>query len=202
MRYLLFMLFNFISGIIFCQAHFALEGFTVYQNGDQIVLTWTMKPGNTCLGTGILRSVDGEEFREIGIITGICGSPDKAVSYTFVDSMPFSKGLSYYKLVLGILGESKEVSIRYIDFSKQKVLIFPNPGNTTLHIVFHEDPILDGVIRFYDSLGHKIFSAKITNENSFYFENLNTLHSIGNIYFTVTNQTGQIISSGNFVHSP
>lgn len=178
----------------------ALENFEVFTIENKVALRWTMKPGNTCLGIGILRSADNITFDQIGIIGGVCGSPDKAVNYTFIDSFPIAKGMSYYKLVLGLLGESHVVTYRFIDFTKQKALVSPNPMKGDGVITFASEPVEEALFCLYSAEGSLLYSGKIrhTNHIALYISESLQLKS-GTIFFSVTTLSGKIISTGSFV---
>lgn len=178
----------------------ALENFEVFTINNKVALRWTMKPGNTCLGIGILRSTDKKVFNEIGIIGGVCGSPDQAITYTFIDSFPVSDRGSYYKLILGLLGESQTIPHRFIDFTKQKALVSPNPMKGDGVITFASEPVEEALFCLYSAEGSLLYSEKIrhTNHIALYTSESLQLKS-GTIFFSVTTLSGKIISTGSFV---
>ena len=189
-----------LRSVSYSQPHPSLENFEVFTIDNKVALRWTMKPGNTCLGIGILRSVDEIAFDQIGIIGGVCGSPDKAVNYTFIDSFPVSNAPSYYKLVLGLLGESHVVPYRFIDFTKQKALVSPNPMKGHGVITFASEPVEEALFCLYTAEGALLYSGKIRHTNQI------DLHAIGywilksgTVLFSVTTLSGKIISTGSFV---
>ena len=194
--------FVHVIPISFGQGHPSLENFEVFTIENNVALRWTMKPGNTCLGIGILRSVDEIAFDQIGIIGGVCGSPDKAVNYTFIDSFPIANRMSYYKLVLGLLGESQVVPYRFFDFTKQKALVSPNPMQGNGVITFASEPVEEALFCLYTAEGSLLHSVIIRRTNQI---TLNTIESLqlksGTVFFSVTTLSGKIISTGSFVNT-
>lgn len=202
MRYLLFCLCLFSEIQAFCQiGHPALLNFTAFQFENTVVLQWTMKPGNTCFGTGILRSVDFGEFEDIGLITGICGDSDIALSYSFVDSFPVKNVTSRYKLVLGILGESQIVTIQFFDFNSSQAIVAPNPFRGHGIIYYPSSSNFAEELRLYDGNGILKLIRNINNENPIILSNLlNASCRYGQYFFSIHQADGKTISRGTFVY--
>lgn len=117
------------------QNHYLLEGFKAHTDGSRVILVWTMKKGAACTGIGILRSVDGIQFEQIGIIDEVCGSFEFAKNYTFTDEAPVPDKINYYVLQLGFTGKTEPpLELNFIDFSNKTSVVVPNPGkNVVIH---------------------------------------------------------------------
>lgn len=116
-----------------------LASFQVQPIQEEVVLNWTIKKGQTCFGTTILRSTDSIHFESIGKIEGICGDEATAASYTFIDTDPIKGAKSYYRLELGNDNPSHILTAILRDFGTQKVLIYPMPANEVMNVI-----LLDG----------------------------------------------------------
>ena len=184
------------------QVHPSIQKFEIFTVSGKVALRWTMKPGNTCLGTGILRSADDVSFDQIGIIGGVCGSPDNPVTYTFIDSFPLTDRTAYYKLVLGLLGETMAIPYRYIDFTRQKALVYPNPFNNMATVVFAQEPVDEVLVSLYAADGQLLYTETFRQTNEFSIFGQKWLNEKpGTIFFSVTAPDGKIISSGSFVYT-
>lgn len=96
------------------QVHPIVSGFSGINVRNTIRLNWTIIGGNTCNGTLIQRSSDGNTFETIGEIAGICGSPEVDVPYVFIDENPEANQTNYYRLELGSQGFTTPLKV---DFS-------------------------------------------------------------------------------------
>lgn len=129
-----------------------LSQFSGFQQGSSVQLSFTIKGGNTCLGTDIERSSDSIHFEKIGSIAGICGSSDQDESYAFTDAAPLANEVNYYRLLLGQLGYSTVIGVSYLDY-KNGLLIFPNPVTVNSTCYFPNDNRDLVVLRIHDAKG-------------------------------------------------
>ncbi|MEP7127722.1 MAG: T9SS type A sorting domain-containing protein [Chitinophagales bacterium] len=121
-----------------CAQTTVLTQFTGFQQDAIIQLSFTIKGGNTCLGTEIQRSSDSIHFATIGMIAGICGSNDKDETYTFADENPLPNQHNFYRLVLGQLGVTDHIKVFYVNYDNS-LLIFPNPVTGSSICYFEND---------------------------------------------------------------
>ncbi|MHC1776111.1 MAG: hypothetical protein AB9834_11930 [Lentimicrobium sp.] len=133
------------------QPHTLLQDFSGYQQDNQIFLRWTFRGGSLCEGTRVERSSDGLVFSQIGEISGICGSPDAAITFNFTDSFPSPNALNYYRLELGNFGYTSTLPVEFLKinengfvvlstFSGQTDILFQNlPGRTGEAIIYSSD---------------------------------------------------------------
>lgn len=117
---LLIIISIFSSTLLFSQApHPILRFFTATVTGDEVRLNWVITGGQTCSGTVIQRSVDGQFFETIGEIDGICGSPDVDVPYVFIDDDPAENQQNTYRLEMGTQGYSDVRSVEFVPLNNQ-----------------------------------------------------------------------------------
>jgi hypothetical protein len=121
------------------QADDVLKKFFAAPIDETVFLRWTISAGNSCQDTYVERSVDGIAFERIGIIGGICGSPDQAMTYEFTDSLPLINRVLYYRLELGYYGYTSPLSVEIKRLGDQGYLLAPNPFSISTRLAFKND---------------------------------------------------------------
>ncbi len=191
---------------IFGQSHYLLSSFQAEKSGNRVILNWSIKQGNSCIGINILRSNDTINFKEIGNIQGICGSPDFEQRYTFVDDKPFPNQINYYKLELGFSGQTNPpMAVECISLGEQKTKVIPNPNNG-FGTIYFDNPNNESVqILIHDSHGRYVDSYR-TQSNQIIFDltpdiiGLIAFNCNDNFYnYTILSENNQKISSGRMV---
>ena len=141
-----------------------LSSLSARQIGQSVVISFTMKSGNTCNGIEILHSTDSIQFSKIGSIPGICGSATFDISYTYVDSFPVINTDNYYKLDLNVLGQSAVLKIHVFDQSKS-LLIYPNPGGERINFYHTLNAKPSVNIRVFDLKGNLVVTMDDVRTN-------------------------------------
>ena len=118
------------------QADAVLSRFFAVQVEETVFLRWTITAGNTCEDTYIERSSDGISYERIGLIGGICGSPDQAMTYEFTDTMPYYNRITYYRLELGYFGYSSPQKVEILRYNKDGIFLGPNPFDDQARLAF------------------------------------------------------------------
>jgi hypothetical protein len=142
-----------------------LEKFNANVVGDQMLLSWRIKAGNTCNGIEVYRSTDSLNFEWLGNVEGICGNLSFPVDYEFVDTEPVPNAINYYRLNLGGSGFSNVISAWYYDFSEQEYLLTPNPVEETAVLRFRNDAGLEVELTIYDLMGNMIVKEATNTDN-------------------------------------
>ncbi len=175
----------------------ALSQFTLSANDGKVIIEWTIARGNTCQGVGIFRSADSIQFEQIGEISGICGSNETSISYSFVDEQPIANAINYYKLSLGFLGESQILDIHVIVFDGTNFQIRPNPIRDLGQIVFKNDQNVPHDLVVYQDDGRLLFTQQ---GNQDFFQLDLRAYPAGVYRFVIRHkQSGHITSSGNIL---
>lgn len=136
--------------------HYNLSDFFVYQKDNKVKLQWTFKAGETCNGINIERSGSNKNFEKIGLISGICGAPDREVTYRFVDSFPLKNQINYYRLELGSQGYSSPVSIETRLYGDDSYIIKRGNGVSQTTILFNNNNNSRYIFRIFDTQGNLI----------------------------------------------
>ncbi|MDB5283749.1 MAG: C-terminal target protein, partial [Bacteroidota bacterium] len=110
------------------------------------------------------KSVDGNEFTEVGRIDG-AGNSTSLLNYSMVDNSPFT-GLSYYRLrqtdFNGKFSLSNTVSVNIAGTSEPSVVMYPNPAHDQVSIrVSNMTAPLE--LSVFDIEGRQVMNKKITD---------------------------------------
>jgi hypothetical protein len=119
------------------QVHPIVSGFSGINVRNTIRLNWTIIGGNTCNGTLIQRSPDGNSFETIGEIAGICGSPEVDVPYVFIDENPEANQTNYYRLELGSQGFTTPLKVDFFPLNDAGYSLILDKHNSEATIYFN-----------------------------------------------------------------
>ncbi len=122
---------------LWSQDHPILNYFTTNLSDGKVLLSWEIKGGNQCNGIKVFRSTDSLNFSQIGDIAGICGSPDFAQGYTFVDDSPEENAVNYYKIELGGQGFASSSGVHYVKLLEDGYKVYPNPITDQSRLYFN-----------------------------------------------------------------
>jgi len=159
---------------------------------DGVLVNFTIFKGITCTGVQIERSTDNVNFTEIHEFAGVCGAINTEESYTFLDENPISNKLSWYRLDLGSIGlYSKTLSVVFINYTDEGVIVFPNPCSSNCTIYFSNPNEREFQLLFFDRMGKLVMDQTTTSDR---WEMGSKQFSPGIYYF-------QIINDGDEKHS-
>jgi len=113
-----------------------IAGLSATEFNGKVLLTWSIKKGNTCNGVKVLHSLDSTNFAQIGSIEGICGSTAESISYDFTHLDPDKNAVNYYRLQLGGIGFSWIVNAEVLDLAGTNYVLRPNPVVGTSELFF------------------------------------------------------------------
>lgn len=192
-RLVIILLFSGFSGSLRTSAQTIsiLDGFTGIAQTNQVQLRWTISTGETCNGTIIERSSDAMNWEQIGEIPGVCGSSSSAVSFNYIDSLPISNAINYYRLELGSRGYSEIIKVAFYNFEESSVVVIPNPVAISATIYFEAKVYESYSFALYDLNGKVHITLQGEGNNIVLnVENLKT----GTYFFNITRPRKPIIS--------
>jgi hypothetical protein len=105
-----------------------LDSWSILQKGNEIELNWTIAEGNTCEGTFISRSVNGNLPVPVFAIGGICGSPGRPESYRYTDTDTGINGTYVYSITFGS-ESSLTMQIQFLQYWSSGIIIFYEPAS-------------------------------------------------------------------------
>ena len=192
---LVFLIFGFVSSVS-AQNEDVISNLSADEINGKVLLTWSIKQGNTCNGINILRSTDSVNFIFIGSINGVCGSSQEELPYEFTDLDPEKNKRNYYRLSLGGIGFSWIVSSEVIDVTSNNYLLRPNPivDSSELHFKNDASNIIEFIV--YDNMGNKVKSLT-TIEKKIILQQQD--YKSGMYFFVLINATHNNKISGRFV---
>lgn len=178
-----FTIFSVLLGFVsVAQNEDVIDGFTATEFNGKVLLTWSVKQGNTCNGVDILHSLDSVNFTKIGSIEGICGSTQASIAYDFTDLDPEKNVINYYRLQLGGIGYSKIVGAEVLDLAGSNFTIRPNPISDFSELIFDNETAAtykltvfapDGTIAYSDRTNGELFLlSRLDFDQGFYFFNI------------------------------
>ena len=168
-----------------------LKTFFATPTSSSVELKWVISAGFTCNGTDIYWSNDSINFERIGGISGICGSFDSDVSYSFTDKKPSSNKLNYYRLQLGTNGDSQTITAFYINLASETSLIIPNPSNLNSTVYFRNDFNRSITFQLYNRNGQMIFEKDNVYDTKVQLDVSN--YSNGLYYFLILTENSTAI---------
>lgn len=131
-----------------------VSDFELLEVNDGVFINWQIDSGYTCQGVDVLRSADGNNFDEIGHISGVCGSLTKPVSYSFLDENPVKSAVNYYRLKLNGYGYTEIMSLYVHEVPGEGVLLYPNPATTgEIFIKFNNPNSSKAVVQIINTNG-------------------------------------------------
>ena len=187
MKAFLTILFLLFSGVSVAQNEDVIESFTATEFNGKVLLTWSVKKGNTCNGVDILHLIDSVNFTKIGSIEGICGSSSASIPYDFTHLHPKKNAINYYRLSLGGVGFSKIVGAEVLDLSGANYQLRPNPVTDFSELFFANESAQLNVLNVYSSEGVNVYQTQ-TQGDLFL---LDALDFDQGIYFFSVNQEGE-----------
>ena len=163
---------------------------------DKVLLSWTVKTGNSCNGIRILHTLDSASFIEIGTIEGICGSTSAPTNYSFTHLNPTANAKNYYKLDFGGEGFSQTIAVQYFDFSENGYVLLPNPIQSDSKLYFNNENNANTALTIYGTNGSIVHTEKSTLN---YFSISKSYLEIGNYLFVLKIEGKSSEISGKFM---
>lgn len=188
-------LLSSISPALSQEADQFVDDFLAVQQNEEVFLRWTISSGNTCDGTKIERSEDGISFYKIGEIPGVCGSPDKPITYDFTDMEPVKNRVNYYRLQLGFLGITSSKTVDFIMLGDEGYSIHPNPFSESAVFLFNNPDGEGYELSIFNDRGQLMINY-ITSENKIQLDR-NSI-SAGTYIFRLST-AGTVVITGKFV---
>ncbi|GIV26956.1 MAG: hypothetical protein KatS3mg027_0770 [Bacteroidia bacterium] len=180
------------------KAESILDNLHITEINGKIQILCTITSGKTCQGIEVWRKNEGEEYKRIGDIKGICGSISAPVSYTFTDANPPKNETLNYKLYLGGYGYSEPIEIKIVDYRELSYKVIPNPASDLVRIYINSSNSTisnNYILHLYSPDGQKVLTQDVNSSNGYFEIPVLNLHN-GVYYFKILNTSENIITSG------
>jgi hypothetical protein len=209
MKIFQFIIFLFLLNVapVWSQSHYILDNLSAIKDKNRVIINWTIKRGNSCIGIGIFRSIDSTNYELIGEIQGICGSTEFAQAFHFIDENPVKNKTNYYVLELGFSGKSEPpLKVEYIDLGITQSKVIPNPMSGSGHIFFENPNNELHKLFVFDATGKRVWDGK-TNDEKFTISLSNKEETeipsfnftTTKYYYYITDNNGKKVSTGIFL---
>jgi Secretion system C-terminal sorting domain len=163
------------------------------------LLSWQTKSESETKEFVIEKSVNGEDFKEIGKVTA-AGNSSTNLDYSFEDE-EIQAPFAYYRLKMVDFDLSYEYS-HTLSISREEtgISIFPNPSNGSFNFLFPTNQITNCTVTYLDLTG-KRFQEEISLESGQIEYSTEILSSApSGIYFVeITDQFGTVIEHQKIV---
>ena len=164
-----------------------LTFFTGKESNKSIVLNWMTASEKNNKNFDILRSLDGKNFKSIGIVDG-AGDSDSEKKYSFVDANPFG-GTNYYQLKqIDFDGKSSTSSIIPVDSKIEDTKITVYAASSSVSIGITSPNETTGKLSLFDISGRKITEQNINLNKGYNALDLNETLTPGVHFVTLENE--------------
>ncbi|MFN8395856.1 MAG: T9SS type A sorting domain-containing protein [Bacteroidia bacterium] len=173
-----------------------LERFSLTRDDERVLLNWVTRPGTTCEGVDIMRSVDSTSYEVIYHVPGICGGPDDAFSYSFLDLAPVPNRRNFYRLGLGRLGETHSYGIDVVKLDQSGYQLRPNPVTDLSTLYFDNADRQSCELRIMSMNG--VVVSALTTKEEFFSVDASTLRA-GLYVFQIRSEDGKALTGGRLL---
>ncbi len=135
------------------QEHPFLEDYSTVELPQGVLVSWTIMGGRTCDGQEVQRSLDGLHFEVVHLIQGICGSPETATRYSYLDPTPAEFATVFYRIKLGNDGFSSIKNVQLQQLSESSQRFFPNPTGGQAVLMLNVPPGTTADMRIWNAAG-------------------------------------------------
>ncbi|MFT7603847.1 MAG: putative outer membrane repeat protein [Saprospiraceae bacterium] len=148
--------------------------FVAYPKGRKVILEWATLSEQDNKSFIVEKSADNRVFTEIAEIRG-AGNADELNNYEAVDATPY-EGNNYYRLkIVSYSGEVEYSDISVVRFSKNEVVIYPNPVSNEIQIAFNESVIGDANFEIFSIYGQLIYNGNLSIDSEISRINISSL---------------------------
>lgn|SRR5574343_2224 len=173
-----------------------LGAFSAEHVSGKVLLSWTIKGGNTCNGIDVFRSTDSISYSKIGDIEGVCGNLGYPVNYTFTDDNPVPNKINYYRLELGASETTYPLAVEVIDVGLLDYYLKQNPIIIESPVYFRNSNNSESEMVIYDNSGIQIKRMQ-TNLDFFMIEAFE--FQSGMYFFTISSASSESLIPGRFI---
>ena len=172
-----------------------LSAFNAELNNNDILLTWNTSAEINNAGFQVERSLNNEDFENIGWING-AGNSASEKRYSFLDNNIQNNGTYYYRLLQidldGGMEYSDILSINIEHYKGQSMNIFPNPASDIIHFNVKGNNNNETTIHLYNIMGQEIMTRSIEENTTLEIPT----HSLkSGTYFAILKNGNQITDS-------
>jgi hypothetical protein len=132
------------------------------QLGNEVRITWTMGPGNTCDDLEIMVSTDNVNFSTFYTHLGICGNTNSAEMYQISHIDPACDRINYYRIISRGQGTLNSDSLDVVCYNNSGIKL--QQSGLRLTILADTDVWQDPEVRIVDGAGKLVFNASLGHQ--------------------------------------
>ncbi len=178
------------------QIDFYLADYSIMEERNYALISWTTSSGFTCEDITIEHATDTTAFSTVYTYPGICGAENKEEKYTYLFRDIVYNQVNYFRLNLGKFGISRVLEIQLVSLEGLKPKVYPNPANANSVILFKNEDRDIATITVFNSNGQEMSVPLTTQRNEVQMSDL-LITTPGIYYYTV--QINGIITRGKFI---
>ena len=194
-KYLLLSVFILPANISSAQVNIQY-GFGVLLEGNKVFMSINIRAGSICTGIEIERSTDSVNFKQIGIIPGICGNSSSDVPYSFTDVEPVANATNYYRLIFRGNQYSDIQKVLFVELNNAGYKILPNPVSNEAAIYFDNADKKSFALTVSNLKGERFMKLESIKDDKVVFSTAGFLS--GTYFFELGNEDGRKVT-GKFV---
>ncbi|MFK7756245.1 MAG: T9SS type A sorting domain-containing protein [Flavobacteriales bacterium] len=180
------------------QEHEILESFNITQNGNSVLINFSIKGGASCDGVTLQRRLAKDTTYAVAAeIQGVCGGSEFTEHYVMEDDAPELGETNIYRLMLGRAGFSNETEISVIQLLTEYT-IYPQPAASEVFLKYDNPGNEPVSVTVYDTAG-KVVRRLLGLTSDVIFINSSDLNS-GLYIFQLEYSSGALLT-GKFIRS-
>ncbi len=130
--------------------------------GNEVRITWTMGPGNTCDDLEVMVSTDNVNFSTFYTHPGICGNTNSAQTYQIQHIDPVCDRTNYYRIISRAQGTLNSDSLGVVCYNSSGIKL--QQSGLGLNILADSDVWQDPEVRIVDAAGKVVFDTVTGNQ--------------------------------------
>lgn len=150
----------FDQGHAHAQEHPFIARYELTELSGAVRVDWVLQGGNTCNGQEVERSTDGSTFVAVHRILGICGDPEAAVPYEWIDASPPELSVLYYRVKLGFDGYTSVKSIFFEQLITEEQRFYPSPATGEASLLLNAPTGTPVDVEVYNLSGRSMFTQR------------------------------------------
>ncbi|MBO6515768.1 MAG: T9SS type A sorting domain-containing protein [Bacteroidia bacterium] len=173
-----------------------LSNYSIIDENNLPLISWTTSSGFTCEDIKIEHGVDSNDLKPVYTYPGICGAENKEERYTYLFRDIVYNKPNYFRIDLGTYGVSPILKITLTSLDGLQPKIYPNPTDANGTLVFSNDDREEATVQMYTAEGRQVGRKVVTRGKQVSLDQFN-LPRAGVYFYTV--QLNGVLTRGKFI---
>lgn len=170
--------------------------FNATANANKIDLTWSTGSEVNSDKYIIERSIDGNNYNEIGVVKAAGNTPGYS-DYSFTDAVPVSRTTNYYRIrQTDIDGRYTYSTVRYVEYKGEtkQIQVFPNPAS---QFILVNGNLSQSRLRIFDLYGKEVLARTLSGNQ----QQIDIAHFTAGTYMVTIDANNTILGRQKLVVS-